>query len=272
MIWILSTLRLRLRSREISPPPATTTITFHHLFRCQDRAYQPLWYWAALCSLTTDDLIGSPTPLGWSCARPGSRKSPGKKLRDILRTAKACHNFQNKKSKGRVITTQWLGQFLFPSSNLTFLLVACCQNKGPEIEVSLSAVYPSLLRGGSCNQKIKLQKTAEMTSHVTGDELASSWDPNGAFLKMTEDFSNEQKVHLFGYTLILIFVYSHLLLTYTEKHAICKHVLYRTIRPGSRRFSSSSHVFLEKVLPWTWWWFGNRTVQFARNPVFSNTW
>lgn len=132
MIWILSTLRLRLRSREISPPPATTTITFHHLFRCQDRAYQPLWYWAALCSLTTDDLIGSPTPLGWSCARLGSRKSPGKKLRDIVRTAKASHNFQNKVQREghHYPVTQAVFCIFFPFLKLDISTCCLLQNQG----------------------------------------------------------------------------------------------------------------------------------------------
>lgn len=127
MIWILSTLRLRLRSRD-----ATTTITFHHLFRCQDRAYQPLWYWAALCSLTTDDLIGSPTPLGWSCARLGSRKSPGKKLRDIVRTAKASHNFQNKVQREghHYPVTQAVFCIFFPFLKLDISTCCLLQNQG----------------------------------------------------------------------------------------------------------------------------------------------
>ena len=107
-----------------------------------------------------------------------------------------------------------------PSSSfidIVLLRFLCCKKKNGSSSrsiLTLDAVYSALL-GGSCNQKIRPHKTAEMESHVTGDvggskateELTASWPPwkpqNHRRSFFPTKIGSIQKLHLFECTLIL---------------------------------------------------------------------
>ena len=78
--------------------------------------------------------------------------------------------------------------------------------------------------GGSCNQKIRLQKTAEMASHVTCDEeLASRWGQPQNHRRLFQ-----QQIPMSKNYISLSVLWSSIFASlHTEKHAICKHMLYR---------------------------------------------
>ncbi len=137
-----------------------------------------------------------------------------------------------------------------PSSSfidIVLLRFLCCKKHGSSSRsiLTLYAVYSALL-GGSCNQKIRPHKTAEMASHVTGDvggskateELTASWPPwnpqnhrRSFFPTKLEASQNYISLNVLWSS---IFVYSHL---YIQK-------IMPAIRPpGSRRFSSKPMFF-----------------------------